>query len=107
MIFDADIGGAATFSDVRTLSITPCRSGDSSDGELPLAKLVADLRPKDRSAAARSDCSSVADADVHQQRIDDPVAREGIDLEPALVGRQAPAALSMSTSCTRLSIHTI
>ena len=57
-----------------------------------LAELVADFRAEDRPQLL-VELLLGAGADVHQQRIDDPVAREGIDLEPALVGREDLLAL--------------
>ena len=56
------------------------------------AKLVANFRAEDRPQLL-GQLLLGAGADVHQQRIDDPVAGEGVDLEPALVGRQHLLAL--------------
>ena len=70
----------------------PCRSGVSSDANCTLAELVAHLRAEDRLELVRQLLLGPC-TDIHQQRIDDAVAREGVDLEPALVGRQHLLAL--------------
>ena len=71
----------------------PCRSGVSSDGELDC--WPSSLRTSEPRIGRSCSLQLLlgAGADVHQQRIDDPVAGEGVDLEPALVGRQDLLAL--------------
>ena len=56
-------------------------------GERLLAQFVADFGTEDRHER-RAKAFLVAGADVHQQRIDDSVARERIHFETALVGRK-------------------
>ena len=83
---------AMRLSEVRTLSMIPCRSGVSSEANSIRPSSLRTSEPRIGRSCSRS-CFSVAGANIHQQRIDDPVAGEGVDLEPALVGRQHLLAL--------------
>ena len=71
----------------RIFSIAPSRSGDSSEANGRLPSSLRSCEPRIGFSAC-STRSSRARGEIHPQRIDHPVAGEGIDLEPALVGRQ-------------------
>ena len=44
---------------------------------------------------------------IHAQRIDDAVAREGVDLEPPLVGRQHLLALHVDVAHALVDPHDV
>ncbi len=66
--------------------------GGQQRGELDAPELVADFGAEDR-AKLLAQLPLVPGANIHQGRIDDTIARERVDLEPALVGRQHLLAL--------------
>ena len=70
----------------------PWRSGVRSDANSIRPSSLRTSEPRIGRSCSRQLLLG-AGADVHQQRIDDPVAGEGVDLEPALVGRQHLLAL--------------
>ena len=78
--------------------------GREQGGEGRSAELVADFRAEDRPKLV-GQLLLVAGANVHQQRIDDAVAGEGVDLEPALVGRQHLLALHVDIEHALVDPH--
>src|SRR5207302_8796557 len=70
----------------------PLPLGRQERGEFDPAELVANFGAEDR-PQLRRELLFIAGADVHQQRIDDRIAREGVHLEAALVGRDHLLAL--------------
>ena len=67
--------------------MTPSRSGDSSEANGRLPSSLRSSDPRIGRSCSLS-CSSLRGTNIHPQRIDDPIAGKGIDLEPQLVGRQ-------------------
>ena len=61
--------------------------GAEQGRERPPAELVAQRRAEDRPQLL-ADILLGSRGDIHAQRVDDPVAGIGVDLEPQLVGRQ-------------------
>ena len=78
--------------------------GREERGEGHLAELVADFRAEDR-AKLLLELRLGSGANVHQQRIDDAVAGESVDLEPALVGRQHLLALHVDVEHALVDPH--
>jgi len=60
--------------------------------ELHPTEFIAHFRAKNRPELIRQLLLGTC-TDIHQQRVDNAVTREGVDLEPALVGRQHLLAL--------------
>ena len=86
MIFDAILAGDPVQRGADAVH-DALPFGSEQRGEFDPAKLVANLGAKDWPQLL-GQLLLGAGADVHQERIDDSIASEGVDLQPALVGRK-------------------
>ena len=87
------------------LSITPPRSGLSSATKRRLPSSLRSAEPRIGRSASVTRCSALRAEMYHPQRIDDAEAREGVDLEPQLVGRQHLLAVHVDVEHALVDPH--